>query len=262
MERLHHLRCVLAYAVHIFVPGRPALALSLVLTLAGCLGESTNIPPVVSNPVPLSCDIFTQARWQEFSFDVDSPENVAARVTSLWGIGQDQIRFSSSRRSDLTLEWNSSISGRDVYYEAWFGEERQLQGIDVSWRHPFATLSQVIDCLGPPDFYSARFEFDHEPQLDLHLWYVERGFSFNHYSYPRAERYRTVRPGQRIDNFSVTAPLPRKQPFPDLYEAGSDPAQSANALCLIRAWPGTVEAIEVTWYDDDSRCLMPARMFW
>ena len=162
----------------------------------------------------------------------------------------------------MAVEWNSSISGRNVLYSAWFGEERQLLGIDASWRHPFATLSQVIDCLGAPDLYSARYEFDHEPQLDLSLWYVERGFSFRHFSYPKNRSHPPIKPAQRIDSFSVATPLPLKRAFPDLYAAGSDPARPANALCLIKPWRGSIEAIEVTWYDNDSRCLMPARMSW
>ena len=263
MERLHRLRLDLACAVQSSVPGRLALVLSLLLLLSGCrLGESPHIPPVISNPVPLSCDIFTQTRWQEFRFGVDSPDDVAAKATSLWGIEQDQLFLSSSYQWDLTLGWSSSISGRDVHYEAWFGEDRHLLGIEASWRHPFATLSQVLDCLGPPDLYSARFEADHEAQLNLNLWYVEKGFSFRHYSYPRAQRYQTVWPGQRIDNFSVTAPLPLSQAYPDPYTAGDDPALSASAMCPMKPWPGSIEAIELTWYDDDSRCRIPPRISW
>ena len=237
-----------------------AFLLTLILILAGC--ESTNIPPTVRNVEPLSCEIFTLPRWNEFRFGVDSPTDVVAKAVNLWGIEQEQIRYASTWRSDLSVQWSSSISGRDVNYSAWFGEERQLLGIDVSWRKPFATLSQVIDCLGAPDLYSARYEFDHEPQLDLSLWYVERGFSFLHYSYPKTRPHPPIKPAQRIDRFSVAAPLPLSRAFPDLYMAGTDPVRPANALCLIKPWPGSIEAIEVTWFDNDSRCRLPPRMSW
>lgn len=244
------------------IPGPLALALSLLLLLAGCPGESTNIPPVVRNPKRLSCDIFTLSRWKEFRFGIDSPEDVAAKAISLWGIEQTQVYFSSSWRSDLTVAWKYSISGREVYYEALFGEEQQLQEIDVSWQHPFASLSQVLDCLGPPDLYSARFEFDHEPQLDFRFWFVAEGFAFRHFSYPRAAKYRTVRPGQRIDHFSVFAPPTFNLAFPDLYAAGSDPAWPAIRLCLMKPWPGSIEKIEVTWHDDDPRCQVLSSSYW
>ena len=237
-----------------------AFLLTLILILSGC--ESDLIPPTVRNVEPLSCEIFTLARWEEFRFGVDSSTDVAARVVNLWGIEQEQIRYESTWRSDLAVQWNSSISGRNVLYSAWFGEERQLLGIDASWRKPFATLSQVIDCLGAPDLYSARYELDNEPQLDLSLWYVERGFSFRHFSYPRRRPDPPIQAGQRIDSFSVVAPLALDRAFPDLYAAGTDPVRSANALCLIKPWPGSIEALEVTWYDNDSRCLMPPRMYW
>ena len=241
-------------------PNRLAFLLILLFVLSGC--ESDLIPPTVRNPQPLSCDIFTLARWEEFRFGVDSSTDVAARVVDLWGLGPEQIGYAATWRSDSGVQWSSSISGRDVGYSAWFGEERQLLGVDVSWRKPFATLSQVIDCLGAPDLYSARYELDNETQLDLSLWYVERGFSFNHYSYPKRRPDPPIQGGQRIDNFSVGAPLAPDRAFPDLYAAGSDPARSANALCLIKPWPGSINALEVTWYDEDSRCLVAHRMSW
>ncbi len=236
-----------------------AFLLTLILILSGC--ESDLIPPTVRNVQPLSCDIFTQSRWKEFRFGVDSPTDVVAKASNLWGIEQEQIQFSSMYQGG-DLGWSSRLSGRDVSYSAWFGEERQLIAIRAYWRKPFATLFQVIDCLGAPDLYSARYELDNEPQLDLQLWYVERGFSFNHYSYPRNKTHPPIKPAQRIDGFSVAAPLPFNRAFPDLYAAGGDPVRSANALCLIKPWPGSIEAIEVTWFDNDSRCLMPSRLFW
>ncbi len=244
---------------HKRIRNRLAFLLIFLSLLSGC--ESTHIPPTVRNAEPLSCDIFTQSRWKEFRFGIDSPAEVAATVVDLWRIEQDQIRFSSSFRSDLTLEWSNRQGERNVSYSAWFGEERQLEGIEASWR-PFATLSQVIECLGAPDFYSGRYELDHEPQLDFRFWYVDTGFSFRHYSYPRRRTHPPINPTQRIDGFHVAAPLRSRRAAPEIYTAGDDPARFANALCLIKPWPGSIEAIEITWHDNDSRCVTVGRIFW
>ena len=122
--------------------------------LAGCgVQERFTVP---GTPRPLSCDIFTEFRWKELRFGVDSPAVVASVVGSLWGVEQDQFRFSNLYGGDISLEWSDNHSGRDIGYSAVFGVERQLERVDVLWSPP-ATLAQVIDCLDAPQLYSADY---------------------------------------------------------------------------------------------------------
>ena len=220
--------------------------------LAGCgVQERFTVP---GTPRPLSCDIFTEFRWKELRFGVDSPAVVASVVGSLWGVEQDQFRFSNFYDEDLSLEWSDNHSGRDIGYSAVFGVERQLERVDVLWSPP-ATLAQVIDCLDAPQLYSADYgSGHHEAIFYLDLWYPDKGYSVHQSFYTRATPLHPLEPALRIDGFRVTAPPRPEQMVSSIYAAGDNPLRAADELCQFRSWPGSVEAVEAWWSGDDPRC--------
>ena len=234
--------------------------------LAGCgvqetqgVQESFTVP---GTPRPLSCEIFTEFPWQEFSFGVDLPADVSSLAVNSWGIEQDQFRFTNLYRDKLSVEWSGSHGRREVNYSALFGVERQLERIDVTWNPP-ATLAQVIDCLGDPDLYNAHYgPSHHEALLELALWYADEGIFVTHDSYTINLRRTPFRPAQQIDGFALVDPRSPGRALPSLlpsmgYADSDNPGIQAYMLCLLRPWPGSIEAAEATGadsYDDNTRC--------
>ena len=211
--------------------------------------ESFTVP---GTPRPLSCEIFTEFPWHEFSFGVDLPADVSSIAVNSWGIEQDQFRFTNLYRDKLSVEWSGSHGRREVNYSALFGVERQLERIDVTWNPP-ATAAQVIDCLGAPRHYSAYYgPSHHEAILHLDLWYPDKGYSVHQAFYTLVTPPHPVEPALRIDGFRVTAPTRLEHSTPSLYAAGDYPLGAAYEICRLRSWPGSLEAIEAN--DEDPRC--------
>ena len=126
---------------------------------------------VDGTPRLLTCEIFSEFPWQEFSFGVDSPADVSSIAVNFWGVEEDQFRFTNLYGDDLILEWSGKHGQREVNYSALFGVERQLERVDIWWNPP-ATAAQVVDCLGAPRFYSTYYgPSHHEAIFYLDLWY-------------------------------------------------------------------------------------------
>ena len=254
-------RKAIANAAHKHSPGRLALPLTFLFLLAGC-GRTYPSPFVQGTPQPLSCGIFTDSRLQEFSFGVDSPADVTSAVVNTWGIGQDQFRFTDLYGGVLRLEWRDSRSGRQTDHWAYFGKERRLERVEVSWSPP-ATLAQVISCLGDPDLYNAHYgPSHHEAHFELVLWYADEGIFVTHDHLTITSSRTPLKPAQQIDGFLLVDPERPEQTLSSLlpsmgYADTDNPGIQAYLLCLLREWPGSIEAAEatgVTSYDDNTRC--------
>ena len=220
--------------------------------LAGCGAQESF--KVYGTPRPLSCDIFAEFPWQKLNFGVASPADFTTIAINSGASEQDQFKFANLYGDDLLLEWQGSHSQRQVIYSVLFNVERRLESVDVTWNPP-ATITQVLDCLGAPRLYSAYYSSGHhEAVLNLELWYPDKGLSFHQDFYTRTAPFHPVEPAFRIDGFRVTAPTPPGQAAPGFYADGLGPLATALALCQVRPWPGSVEAIEAWTYLDDPRC--------
>ena len=220
--------------------------------LAGCGAQESF--KVYGTPRPLSCDIFAEFPWQRLNFGVASPADFTTIAINSGASEQDQFKFANLYGGDLQLEWQGSHSQRQVIYSVLFNVERRLESVDVTWNPP-ATITQVLDCLGAPRLYSAYYSSGHhEAVLNLELWYPDKGLSFHQDFYTRTAPFHPVEPAFRIDGFRVTAPTPPGQAAPGFYADGLGPLATALALCQVRPWPGSVEAIEAWTYLDDPRC--------
>lgn len=130
---------------------RHALYLLVLVFVAGCDWR----PP----PPPFSCSSFTLSYWQEFRFGADSPDDVAATAAKLWGIGKNQMEFELVIDDALHyMSWKADmVIGQRGLYGAWIEEGQRLKKITVEWGYPLPTLSQIIECLGVPDSYTAYY---------------------------------------------------------------------------------------------------------
>lgn len=249
-------RCVYARNIQIFTKewSRNIVIVVLLSMLTGC---SINPPATfMGTPVPFSCAKFTERRWQEFRFGVASLDDTIATVISLWDIDNDQLTHYGGLGYGLDrASWGDVKQG--VFYSTLF-REKQLQKFDVKFEPP-PTLTQVLDCLGPPEYYAAYEEATVETySFILMLWYLEKGFVVQHSSY-----YTLVRPtvdlsAQLMQNFFVVAPGTLEQMVLNVYTLGHDPDVQAWGLCVLRPWPGSIESIEIESFNvENPRCPSP-----
>ena len=231
--------------------GRHALviALALFFSLTACYVPES--PIVEGTPPPFSCARLTESHWAEFRFGVDSPDDVSATVSRLWHIDKDQIHFQPLVKEKLLVTWpgdtNVILNAR---YSALFREERQLTKVDVRWdrsRLP-PTLAQVIDCLGFPQYYEAVYTpgaGEAPYQLRLALWYTKKGLVVIHESFHHIDQLPAIHLKQQMNSFTVVAPGDLEQMVPNAYTIGDDPDVQAYGLCVLKPWPGSIEATEV-----------------
>ena len=203
--------------------------------------SATRFPQqIIESPNPFPCAKFSVSHWQEFRFGVDSLDDVVATVIRLWGIEEDQIDVGETADGNShVIEWNDAAE--ESYYDAGVVKGAQLDRFHVQFL-PVPTLSQVLDCLGTPDYYIAnggpRAEGTH-----LQIWYVEQGFIATGHVFHSGfaalwqEPLKAIPFGFGMSSFRI---LP----------AGIDQmARRFNyrnpVLCDLRLWPGSIEAIEI-----------------
>ena len=207
-------------------------------------------------PRPFPCDRFSESRWQEYHFGVDTLHDVIATTMKVWDIERKRIHSTFYAGGDLRVAWSDDarfFSGSG--HSAWFREDRILYRIWIAWDNPKPTLSQVINCLGFPDFYEAYFEQGpHARGLVLNLWYGEKGLIVSRFSIHYRESTPAISPRHRMESFTVVAPGSLEEMARNASGGSDDPSWQAYILCLLRPWPGSIEEMEVERFIESRRC--------
>ena len=234
--------------------GRYILFLTLMAALAGC---SVPLPP----SQPFSCARLTETHWMEFDFGVDSPDDVITAAISLWETERSQVQSMLNVDDEIMNVWwrSDAAVGIGETYQAWFRGGRQLKKIDVRWGHPKPTLAQLIDCLGIPEYYIAFYDQAPEAtRFKLVLLDSETGivlpYDSPYTSFLRPEPPE-IHPDVRIDELAVVAPGPPEQMVTDLYSVGNVGGGYKYSVCLLKPWPGSVEAMEIESAAAFQRCI-------
>lgn len=240
--------------------GRCVLVCILLLTLSGCQDPDTDgpqpTPTVATPPAPesFSCSIFDESQWQEFRFGVDSPAEVVATVARSRVKSKDEIWTTSLSRGVERVDWDEFGDEFDVSYTAWFRDEQGLFRVMGYWRSR-PTLAQVMDCLGIPEYYEATYFIGVEALLlSLKLWYIKRGIIIQHSSIHYDESPPAIDAEYRVGRFYVLAPGKPEDMVVNAYVDGDDPDVQTYGLCVLKPWPGSIEALEVDSLLDDPRC--------
>ncbi len=177
-------------------------------------------------------------------------------VVELWDLERKHIRLSTQTIGEVRVAWTDDsglFSGSE--YSAWFREDRRLFQVTLKWDDPKPSLTQVIECLGSPDYYEAFYEQGiHARNLILALWYVDKGFVVSHSSIHYRERTPTVSPRLRLNYLIVVAPGDLNEMVRNVYTGGDDHSWQAYTLCLLRPWPGSIEEMEVERFIESRRC--------
>lgn len=208
-------------------------------------------PIVVGPPESFPCSIFDESLWQEFEFGVDSTADVVSTVARSRVKNKDRIWTQSLKHGLETVVWYEFGDELDVEYVAWFRNEQGLLQVMGYWR-PAPTLAQVVDCLGIPDYYKAIYAANMDAiQLSLTLWYTARGIIIEHASFHSQERPPAIDAEYRNDRFFVVAPGEPEEMVVNMYRLGDDLDIYAHESCVLRPWPGSIEAIEVESFLDE-----------
>ena len=192
-------------------------------------------------PGPSACARLSLSRWQEFRFGEDFVLDVVATVIRLWDIDRDMIEGGRRRTGGFfpVTWWDNE---KEVYHTAAFSPGGKLERV-FGGMGPGLTLAQMIDCLGPPDYFSA-YRGPYLATTELELYYIEEGFSvsgdFDH-RYPGREPPERISPEFGMSLFEV---------YPQTLEEIADRYREVDddgnlELCILRMWPGSIEAIEI-----------------
>lgn len=235
---------------------RIVLYATLLLTVTGCA-----VPPppprASSTPPTFSCASFTELLWSEFRFGVDSPDDVVATAVRLWGIDREQVRVKLKINEDVSSVWwpSSAVVGPGGTHQFWFPSDQKLAKIRVEWGYPKPTLAQVIDCLGPPEQYIAFFvNGPHGIYLSLALLYPDIGIVVRHFDIVWGFEPLKIHSNKRMEFFVVVPPGTAEQVATHMYKYGQEDRQHAQAACLLKPWPGSIEAMEIASEEDKILC--------
>ena len=196
---------------------------------------------VVESLGPSSCAKLSPSHWQEFSFGVDSPDDVVATVVRLWGMDREQVQVGGSATERFPpVRW--SDAEEEIIQTAYF-PDGQLGSFFVLF-DPALALTQVIDCLGSPEYYITGGGPGDEG-TSLFLWYVEKGFviaGIAWHRWPWQKPLEGIPPDFGLDSFHV---LPggieqMARSFNYLDDEGNP------IMCIFKPWPGSIEAIEIS----------------
>ena len=77
------------------------------------------------SPPPFSCDRFSESRWQEFHFGVDTLQDVIATLMELWGIERKYIYFRFYTVQDFRIGWTDDTRAFSGSGQARNGQARQ-----------------------------------------------------------------------------------------------------------------------------------------
>ncbi len=244
--------------------GRCGFAIISLCVLAGCLPTIPKHPVVITGtPTPFPCVHFEDAHWKEFRFGVDTQNDVIAAAGRIWGIGHDDVQILDPGPTYplSRVAWDVEASG--INYAAAFYQEGALKRIYFSIGFS-PTLDQVIGCFGPPDFYAAYKKQDLETaEINLEIWYANSGLVFLHNSYSGHHRRPIPPPFPHELSMLLIYIVPQgnvAKMVEVIYGTGS-PGREEFVLCVLRPWPGSIEAIEIEktdWhYTLPSECFEP-----
>lgn len=224
------------------------------VALLAVLTSCTPFPPVSDD---FSCTTFTESYWEEFRFDVDTGSDVVSRAIDLWGIEREQVQMSLRDNGEVaSVRWRSdAVLGEGSHYYVPFYEVQQLKKIYAEWGDLKPTLTQVIDCLGYPSHYIAFYDIGPGGDMrSLTLFYSDVGLVVRHYDLILRFQFPGIHPNMRMDEFVVVPPAPAEPMATHLYSYGNETRHHARTVCLLKPWPGAVEAMEIASNEEVEQC--------
>ena len=231
---------------------RPMLFITLIVLLAGCVAPA----PGTAAPRTLPCPSLADSPWGDFTLGVDNSSVVVSAVVNGWGIEKDQIEDTSSAPDPRPiLRWRTAVpGGEDDLFHASFDKEKRLKKLSVAWTWPYPTLAQIIDCLGYPDHYIAFKKYSEKVLLKVVFFYTDIGVVARDEGFGWGDGQLEIERDMLIKGFVLVAPGTAEQMATDIYRYRSGPDHLSDSVCLLKPWPGSIEAMEIASKEEMDRC--------
>ena len=187
-----------------------------------------------------SCRKLSLSRWKEFRFGVDTQDDVIAAVVRVWTMNRDHVQVGEIVTEQFpTVSWNDAEG--EVSHWAYF-PDGHLGKIRVYY-NPALAVSQVLDCLGPPEYYVSSGGPE-EQGTSLSLWYVKRGFVVGGVAWRPwgwQKPLKEIPSDFGMDSLNVVPKgFAQMARFFDFQDDEGNPI-----MCIFRPWPGSIEAVEI-----------------
>ena len=196
--------------------------------------------------------------WQEFRFGVDTPDDVVARVVKLWSIDKDEVGI----LWDPPWNWVRWEGGFDfassTSQTAMFDTAARISCISLSTggggnpqclRWPRCSTAWAL-----PTTIQCPCGIGGSSSISGFCWlFVQGSFNLDQEEVP------TIQPETLMGNtathalrgdFIAVAPTGDISQMAYVYGTGLQ----AWELCLLRPWPGSIEAIEILPFEEYLRC--------
>lgn len=233
---------------------RPMLPMALVVLLAGCVAPA----PGTAVPRSMPCPSLADSPWGDFTLGVDDPSDVVSAVVKRRGIEEDQIEdMGSVQDPGPILRWGTALpGGAEDLFHASFDEEKRLKMLSVAWTWPYPTFGQIIDCLGHPDHYIAFINYSEAVSLNVALFYTGVGLAARGDGIGWGNGQLEIERGMWFDGFVLVAPGAAERMAADIYRYSSGPEHwhLRDSACLLKPWPGSIEAAEIASVEEVDRC--------
>jgi hypothetical protein len=148
------------------------------LTIGWLLVGGISLVDAVKRNLPVTCEEIVDSRLNQIPKSNVDAVTIQQWFASQYGISKDQVFIiggdPSSPPPKLQVRWQSEVK----WYEATIDtRSKQLKYIDIDWKTRKPQLSQVLSCNGDPEYYTLqRFPYDPPFNLQLSLWYPQKGF--------------------------------------------------------------------------------------
>lgn len=172
----------------------------------------------------LACDWILDPAVQSMHSEIETlaPNQIVQRIRTAFQVEKADVGIDQYSDKEFTARYSWEANGKE--YVSSFAQD-ELVRLRVVWHTAEPTVSQFLECFGPPAWYRASyFQVAHGDELKVELWYPDQGIVATHYQF--------VTSGERT-------PPPVA------------PTDQMKYLMLVR--PGSLEAVTERTFRDFSR---------
>lgn len=187
---------------------------------------------------PLDCESIVPFAMRALPFATLTPENSRAWVAEhLKAVAGEDVQKGSVTVGP-TWHWKDNMREYSLYFHNRGSEPRLSLGSLVAT----PSLDDVIRCFGSPDYYRGAILAD---TLDFELWYVARGFSFEHAQFKPTKLF-VVSGSLGLQSISLVKPGSLDQMGRRTYSQLESAKEQAALLADVRPWPASMTEITFT----------------
>lgn len=187
---------------------------------------------------PLDCESIVPSAMRALPFGALTPGNGHAWVAEHLKAEAGEDVQKGSVTVGPTWHWKDNMREYSLYFHNRGSEPRLSLGSLVAT----PLLDDVIRCFGPPEYYRGAILAD---TLDFELWYVTRGWSFEHAQFKPTKPF-VVSGSLGFQSISLVQPGGLDQMGRRTYSQLESAKEQAALLADVRPWPASMTEITFT----------------